>query len=286
VWFSEETRELSVSVEASPHVTLKEAADVLGVHYMTVYRYVRHGRLAAFKSGTNWLISVEDLEAFVDAAACEAEPCRVRHTPWDERFEARLLAGDLGGSWQVVDASLAAGSDLDDIYTEVVTPALESIGRRWEAGEIGVATEHRASAIASRVIGRLSHRMVRRGQSRGTVAVGTSAVEQHGLPVAMLADLLRGAGFDSVDLGCNLPAECFADEVGKLERLRAVVISATTSGFDDEVRTTVSAIRSRRKDVPIYVGGRAVTDADHAATLDADGYAADATGLITLLATQ
>jgi len=275
-----------VSVEASPHVTLKEAAEVLGVHYMTVYRYVRHGRLAAVKSGTNWIISVEDLEAFANVAACKAEPCRVRHTPWDERFEARLLAGDLGGSWQVIDASLAAGSDLDCIYTDVITPALESIGRRWEAGEIGVATEHRASAIANRVLGRLSHRMVRRGQSRGTVAVGTSAAEQHGLPVAMLADLLRSAGFDSVDLGCNLPPECFADEVGGLERLRAVVVTVTTSGFDDDVRKTVGAVRAKREDVAIYVGGRAVTGADHAATLQADGYAPDVNGLITLLASQ
>lgn len=275
-----------MSVETTPHVTLKEAADVLGVHYMTVYRYVRHGRLPAVKSGTNWLISVEDLESFATVAACQAEPCRVRHTPWDERLEARLLAGDLGGSWQVVDAALAAGSDLDCIYTDVITPALESIGLRWEAGEIGVAAEHRASAIAGRVVGRLSHRMVRRGQSRGAVAVGTCAAEQHGLPVAMLADLLRGAGFDSVDLGCNLPIESFASEVENLGRLRAVVVTATTSGFDNEVRDTVSAVRAMRSDVPIYVGGRAVTDADHAADLKADGYAPDATGLITLLATR
>ncbi len=275
-----------MSVETTPHVTLKEAADVLGVHYMTVYRYVRHGRLPAVKTGTNWLIAVEDLESFAAASACEAEPCRVRHTPWDQRLEARLLAGDLGGSWQVVDAALASGSDLDCIYTDVVAPAMESIGRRWEAGEIGVAAEHRASAIAGRVIGRLSHRMVRRGQSRGSVAVGTSAVEQHGLPVSMLADLLRAAGFDSVDLGCSLPVESFASEVEKLGRLRAVVITATTSGFDNEVRDTVSAVRARRSDVPIYVGGRAVTGADHAATLKADGYAPDATGLISLLATK
>lgn len=275
-----------MSVETSPHVTLKEAADVLGVHYMTVYRYVRHGRLAAVKSGTNWLISVQDLESFAAIATCQAEPCRVRHTPWDERLEARLLAGDLGGSWQVVDAALAAGSDLDCIYTDVIAPALESIGRRWEAGEIGVAAEHRSSAIAGRVIGRLSHRMVRRGQSRGTVAVGTSAVEQHALPVSMLADLLRGAGFDSVDLGCSLPVDSFASEVEKLGRLRAVVVTATTSGFDNEVRDTVSAVRARRSDVPIYVGGRAVTGADHAASLKADGYAPDATALITLISSK
>ena len=98
--------------------------------------------------------------------------------------------------------------------------------------------------------------------------------------------MLRGAGFDSVDLGCHLPVESFASEVEKLGRLRAVVVTATTSGFDNEVRDTVSAVRARRSDVPIYVGGRAITDADHAATLKADGYAPDVSGLITLLATK
>lgn len=273
-----------MSVEASPHVTLKEAADVLGVHYMTVYRYVRHGRLPAVKSGTSWLVAVTDLEAFATAAACEAEPCRSRHTAWDERLEARLLAGDLGGSWQVVDAALAAGSTVEAIYTDVITPALCSVGRRWESGEIGVAAEHRASAIAARVVGRLSHRMMRRGQSRGTVAVGTCAAELHGLPVSMVADLLRGAGFESVDLGCNLPADCFAEEVEKLDRLQAIVVTATTSDLDDDVRVTVEGLRARRGDVPIYVGGRAIADAEHAAAVNADGFAPDAKGLIALLA--
>ena len=30
-----------------PDLTLQEAADLLGVHYMTAYRYVRTGRLPA-----------------------------------------------------------------------------------------------------------------------------------------------------------------------------------------------------------------------------------------------
>jgi hypothetical protein len=60
-------------------------------------------------------------------------------------------------------------------------------------------------------------------------------------------------------------------------------VTATTAGLDEEVRATVAAVRARRGDVPIYVGGRAVTDAGHAAALQADGYASNAAGLIALL---
>ena len=168
----------------------------------------------------------------------------------------------------------------------MIAPALESIGRRWEAGEIGVAAEHRASAIAGRVVGRLSHRMVRRGQSRGTSrsARPPSNSTVFRLPCSPIC--CAAPGSTASTWAAIFPLECFADEVEKLERLRAVVVTATTSGFDNEVRETVTRSAAKRDDVPIYVGGRAVTGADHAATLEADGYAPDAAGLITLLAAQ
>jgi excisionase family DNA binding protein len=35
---------------------LREAADRLGVHYMTAYRYVRTGRLPATRIGAQWWV--------------------------------------------------------------------------------------------------------------------------------------------------------------------------------------------------------------------------------------
>ncbi len=44
-------------------ITLNEAADRLGVHYMTAYRYVRTGRLHGVKDGTEWRVRASDVEA-------------------------------------------------------------------------------------------------------------------------------------------------------------------------------------------------------------------------------
>src|SRR6056297_2092647 len=38
------------------HISLQDAADELGVHYMTAYRYVRTGRLEAEKAGAVWQV--------------------------------------------------------------------------------------------------------------------------------------------------------------------------------------------------------------------------------------
>jgi excisionase family DNA binding protein len=43
---------------------LREAAELLGVHYMTVYRYIRTGRLPAHQAGSQWEISAADLKQF------------------------------------------------------------------------------------------------------------------------------------------------------------------------------------------------------------------------------
>ena len=48
-------------------ISLQEAADALGVHYMTAYRYVRTGRLPAVKDGAEWRVDPADLAEWVDA---------------------------------------------------------------------------------------------------------------------------------------------------------------------------------------------------------------------------
>ena len=48
--------------EGSGQLSLHEAADLLGVHYMTVYRRVRLGILPARKIGGTWMIDRADVE--------------------------------------------------------------------------------------------------------------------------------------------------------------------------------------------------------------------------------
>src|SRR4051812_4097829 len=55
-------------------LTLYEAAEQLGVHYMTVYRYVRTGRLPGRKVGAEWRIEPGDLATFAARASTAARP--------------------------------------------------------------------------------------------------------------------------------------------------------------------------------------------------------------------
>lgn len=251
-------------------VSLSEAAERLGVHYMTVYHYVRTGRLAAERQGATWSVALEDLEALR-----AAPPRRARGAPRVERparLGDRMVVGDEAGAWHVIEGAMGSGAEPAEVYTEILAPALRRIGERWENGEISVADEHRASVVASRLVGRLGPRFARRGRSRGSVVLGAAPGELHALPGAMLADLLRGAGFEALDLGADVPAASFVETARGADRLVAVLVGATSSGREEALGQVVAALRAGGVSVPILLGGRAVRDARAARRLGGDGW--------------
>lgn len=270
-------------MDSAGDLTLQEAADALDVHYMTAYRYVRLGLLPAHRQGRAWVVTQPDLDAFQHERAAERVRPGVRGSvDWSLRLQRRLLAGDRLGAKNVVEASLAAGTDPVGVYVDVVAPAMRGIGDGWATGVVDVAEEHRASVIVSQVLAVLDSRFTRRGLRRGVVVAGAVPGERHALPVRMVADVSRLSGYEVHDLGADVPLASFARAVSDVDLLVAVAVSATTPGSDDVVRATVDAVRARAG-VPVLVGGGAVPDAATSTALGGDGWAADARGVVELL---
>lgn len=263
-------------------LTLQQAADELGVHYMTAYRYVRLGQLDAVKIGGGWRVSPA---ALAELRSEQHSGSRSQHksAPWGQRLESRLIAGDAAGAWGVVEASMAAGTPVDAVYLDVISPALHSIGDRWAAGEIDVAVEHRASGIAGRLVGRLGPRCVRRGRSRGCVLLGSPEGERHGLVVSILADLIRLGGWEVHDLGPDTPHESFVHAARLTDDIVAIGLSVTHPEVLESCATACAIIKSAGVSVPIVVGGQAIENKQHARSLGADAYADDAAAMVAFL---
>ncbi len=266
-------------------LTLYEVAERLGVHYMTVYRYVRTGRLDGHKVGVEWRVDPNDLEAFIaDTTARSAPqtaadrddgagpPARRPRVDYRRRLVDRLVAGDENGSWAIVQNALTAGLDPNGVYLDVISPALTTIGDEWAAGRLTVSEEHQASVVVHRLIGRLGPLFTRRGRSRGSIVLGAPAGDNHSLPSALFADLLRGAGFSAIDLGANSPPSSFVDTARRTERLIAVAVSATSPEDDTAITAVIAAVHDQL-DVPIVLGGGAIQSAAHADALGADHWA-------------
>jgi excisionase family DNA binding protein len=256
-------------------LTLQEVADELGVHYMTAYRYVRLGLLPAAKSAGVWQVSRDDLEGFVSSS--QTGPVAAGSpAPWSQRFEARLLEGDAQGAWSVVEAAMAAGADLSHIHLEVISPAMVGLGARWAAGEIDIAVEHQATVIVQRLLGRLSPRFSRRGRTRGAVVIGAPSGESHGLPTAILSDLLRLEGWDVSDLGPDTPAASFLFAGRRADHLVAIGVSVTHGDHLSQAAEVCAQAVAAFPGVLTVVGGAAVRDLDHARELGAGAWACSA----------
>ncbi len=104
----------------SEPLTLIDAAEKLGVHYMTAYRYVRTGRLPAHKVGGQWQVAPEDLEAF--SMAPTTVPTRRDVVP--HLIEERLIAGDENGTYKLLEDAMASGADAEEVYLDLLSPAM------------------------------------------------------------------------------------------------------------------------------------------------------------------
>jgi excisionase family DNA binding protein len=255
-------------------LTLKEAADELGVHYMTAYRYVRLGLMDADKIGGTWKVTPGAVAAF-RMGSLRSPVAAGESAPWSDRLESRLIAGDARGAWGIIESAMTAGKELDEVYLDVLTPAMISIGERWSTGELDIAIEHRASGMAMRIIGQVGPRFARRGRARGTVITAAPPGENHTLPLAMISDLLRLEGWEVFDLGADLPAESLGSIVASdPDAAVAVGLSVSSESSLVQLAESCEAVRAAAPKLLIVAGGRAIRDDDHARSLGADNVAA------------
>ena len=209
---------------------LRDAAEILGVHYQTAYAWVRQGVLPARKTGRGYEVSESDVSALAAHRAAGTTPrSDIRVRDWGaqaERLHSAIVAGDETLARHVF-ARLADGVPLAELCERVIAPALYRIGEQWAAGEVTIAAEHRASAICERLIAARAHQP--QGRPRGVAVVATPPGERHGLPALMATACLREDRWLVHHLAADLPAaevSALAGQVGA----GLVVLSCATDG--------------------------------------------------------
>lgn len=275
-------------MDPTGELSIEQAAQVLGLHYMTVYRYIRLGRLEAEHRDGRWRIRPADLERLRTGGPGPAGDRRRPARPGgseqvNRRLLERLVAGDGNGAWSIVEAALPARAPAS-LYTDVIGPTLEALGDGWASGRFSVAEEHRATALALGIVGRLGPLFRRRGRRRpGQVLLAGIEGDSHVIPLMMVADVLSAGGYEVVHLGADVPVSTLVPFAVATRQLRAVGLSASTDASAGRSAGTVAALRERLAGVPIVLGGPAVGSDVAARALGADGWAPDATGALDLV---
>ncbi len=233
---------------------LQAAADRLGVHYQTAYRWVRDGSLKAVKIGAAYDISEQELDRVESERSRPVPPPRttsVRSWPvQQDRLHRMLLDGDELGVRQLVERLDQGGVEMLALCQELFAPTLTRVGDDWAEGRITVAVEHRASAICERVLARVAHHP--RGRPRGVAVVCTPPGEEHSLPASMAALCLRSDRWQVHHLGTEVPVP---DLVSLLRVVKADLL--VLSRCDPAPADAVDAVSRAAGDVgvKVLVGG-------------------------------
>lgn len=258
-------------------LSIDEVAQRLGVHYMTVYRYVRIGRLPAERRHGRWQIDPAHVDSLTSGSARSVG--RAGLTPAVDRLVDRLVSGDGPGAWSIVETALLSGTPTD-VHVELLGPALRSVGEGWQEGRLSIADEHRATVLALGIVGRLGPLFARRGRPRpGSVLLAGAEGDHHAIPLLMLGDVLRGAGFGVVQLGADVPVPTLVAMAAPAD-LAAVGLSASTDEGAANLERAIAELRRHAPGVPLLAGGPAIASEKSALRLGADGWAPEAASAV------
>jgi len=136
----------------------------------------------------------------------------------------------------------------------LVAPLLRELGRRWEHGLIGPATEHFASGITRSV---LSVALREHGGSPNGPAIIFAAPsgERHEFGLLIGAILAAGEGFQVVYLGADLPVVEIARVAHEVSA--AVVLVASTIGTEEAAMQLRDLRTSLDPPIELWLGGPA-----------------------------
>jgi len=154
--------------------------------------------------------------------------------------------------------------------------AMREVGRLFEENEIYVPEMLVAARAMNATVAVLEPRLIEHAvQSSGTVAIGTVQGDLHDIGKNLVAMMLKGSGFEVVDLGTDVPPDRFIDAIragADVVAMSALLTTTMTSMQDVVEAITLAGLRDQ---VRIIVGGAPIT-AKYAAQIGADGYAPDA----------
>lgn len=169
-----------------------------------------------------------------------------------------LRRGDARTALAVVDGLVDAGVSFDELCEDVFRPALYEIGDLWERGQIGVADEHLASAIAETVLACVGSFSSAPLDARPRVLVCSTQDEAHALGARMVGETFAAADWSVQYLGASTPIDAVARAVVERE-VDVLALSTTMSHNLPIAAETIEAVRAAAPHVRIVVGGQAYT---------------------------
>jgi len=164
-----------------------------------------------------------------------------------------------------------------EIINELLIPALDAVGERYERGEVFLPQLMRSADAACEAFEVLKSSILSKGGSsvsKGKIIVATVKGDIHDIGKNIVKTILANYGYQLIDLGRDVSPETVVKTAIR-EEVRLVGLSALMTTTLPAMAETVKAIRKSGHECKIMVGG-AVLTGEYAEKIGADFYAKDA----------
>ncbi len=203
--------------------------------------------------------------------------------PRNSQLYDAILKGDLKTAVATTHEALAKNADPENLVTESMVPAMDEVGRRFEANEYFVPELMIAARAMKGALEILRPLLAQKGtKPAGRIVIGTVKGDLHDIGKNLVASMLEGGGFEVIDLGINVSPQQFVEAVKKTNA-EMVGLSALLTTTMPSMRSIVQAFKDAglRDQVKILIGGAPITQ-EYANEIGADAYGENARTAVTL----
>jgi 5-methyltetrahydrofolate--homocysteine methyltransferase len=192
-----------------------------------------------------------------------------------------VIKGDQKTALEITKTALEEGAAAKDVLDNGLIAGMDIVGDRFKKNEIyipEVLISARAMKMAMEV---LEPELVKAGvEPVGKLLIGTVQGDLHDIGKNLVAMMLKGAGFEVIDLGVDVEPEKFIEQV-KAAKAQLIGMSALLTTTMPGMEKTIKAVKDAGIPVKVMIGGAPVTQ-DYADRIGADGYAPDAASAVDL----
>lgn len=181
---------------------------------------------------------------------------------WEDELVAAIIETEEAKVLALVREKVKAGVPATEILADCNRAMLE-LGEQFAAGSCFIPELMFGGMVMKSVVAELKP-LLENGaapKSAGTVVMGTVQHDVHDVGKDIVVMMLRGVGFEVIDLGVNVPPEKFVEAAGR-HRPAAMGMSVLLTTCFKSVTATVKAVEEAglRDGLSLMVGGAAASD--------------------------
>ena len=193
-----------------------------------------------------------------------------------EEIKQAIIRGDAKKATELVTKALSENIGVENILNEGLIAGMNVVGVKFKNNEFYVPEVLIAARAMNQAMAILQPEIVKAGiKALAKVAIGTVRGDLHDIGKNLVSMMWKGAGFEVMDLGIDVPEEKFVEAAKNGAQL--IGLSALLTTTMPGMKSVIEKLKSEgiRDKVRVIIGGAPVTQA-YADEIGADGYAPDA----------